>query len=49
MHPAHLPEIKQIILKTSLPDLQPLIKKILNVYDSDRLGDLITRLNQQAC
>ncbi len=49
MHPAHLPEIKQIILKTSLPDLQPLIKKILTSYDSNRLRDLIERLNQQTC
>ncbi|MDE2260116.1 MAG: phosphoenolpyruvate--protein phosphotransferase [Betaproteobacteria bacterium] len=49
MHPAHLPEIKQIILKTSLPDLQPLTRKILNTYDSERLDELIARLNQQPC
>ncbi len=49
MHPAHLPEVKQIILKTSLPDLKPWIRKILQTYDTDRLEALMVRLNQQNC
>ena len=49
MHPAHLPEVKQIILKTSLPDLKPWIRKILQTYDTDRLEALMLRLNQQNC
>ncbi|MDE2624123.1 MAG: phosphoenolpyruvate--protein phosphotransferase [Betaproteobacteria bacterium] len=49
MHPAHLPEVKQIILKTSLPDLKPWIRKILQTYDTDRLEELMLRLNLQSC
>ena len=49
MHPAHLPEVKQVILKTSLPDLKPWIRKILQTYDGDRLEDLMNRLNRQNC
>ena len=49
MHPAHLPEVKQIILKTSLPDLKPWIRKILQTYDTERLESLVLRLNQQNC
>ena len=49
MHPAHLPEVKQVILKTSLPDLKPWIRKILQTYDTDRLEALMVRLNQQNC
>ncbi|MDE2342272.1 MAG: phosphoenolpyruvate--protein phosphotransferase, partial [Betaproteobacteria bacterium] len=49
MHPAHLPEVKQIILKTSLPDLKPWIRKILQTYDTERLEALVLRLNQQNC
>jgi len=46
MHPAHLPAIKQVILKTSIPELQTLVKKILNTYDPEKLTALIERLNQ---
>ena len=46
MHPAHLPAIKQVILKTSIPGLQTLVKKILNTYDPEKLTALIERLNQ---
>lgn len=49
MHPAHLPEVKQMILKTSLPDLKPWIRKILQTYDTDRLEELMLRLNKQNC
>jgi phosphotransferase system enzyme I (PtsI) len=46
MHPAHLPEVKQMIIKTSTEDIQPLVKKILNTYDPDKQAELIARLNQ---
>ncbi len=49
MHPAYLPDVKQIILKTSLPDLQPLTRKILATYDAQRLQELVQRLNQWTC
>jgi phosphotransferase system enzyme I (PtsI) len=46
MHPAHVPEVKQMIIKTSTEDIQPLVKKILNTYDPDKQAELIARLNQ---
>ncbi|NDU86451.1 MAG: phosphoenolpyruvate--protein phosphotransferase [Ferrovum sp.] len=45
MHPAHLPEVKQAILKTSLADLQAPIKRILATYDPTKLEESVTRLN----
>ncbi len=49
MHPAHLPEVKQVILKTSLTDLQNPVKRILSTHDPDKLEEILTRLNQQVC
>jgi phosphotransferase system enzyme I (PtsI) len=46
MHPAHLPAVKQAILKTSIPELQSLVRKILNTYDPVKLESLIQRLNR---
>lgn len=46
MHPAHLPEVKQMIIKTSTEAIQPLVKKILNTYDPDKQAELIARLNE---
>lgn len=45
MHPAHLPEVKQAILKTSLSDLSAPIKRILSTYDPNKLEDYVNRLN----
>ncbi len=45
MHPAHLPEVKQVILKTSLTDLVSPVKRILGTYDPDRLEEAVNRLN----
>ncbi|KXW59390.1 phosphoenolpyruvate--protein phosphotransferase [Ferrovum myxofaciens] len=49
MHPAHLPEVKQVILKTSLADLQNPVKRMLSTHDPDKLEEILTRLNQQVC
>jgi phosphotransferase system enzyme I (PtsI) len=46
MHPAHLPEVKQMIIRTGTEGIQPLVKKILNTYDPDKQADLIARLNE---
>lgn len=45
MHPAHLPEVKQVILKTSLSDLSTPVKRILSTYDPDKLEEYVARLN----
>lgn len=46
MHPAHLPEVKQMIIRTGTESIQPLVKKILNTYDPDKQAELIARLNE---
>ena len=45
MHPAHLPAVKQVVLKTSLPDIRGLIRRILSTDEPDRLQVLLARLN----
>lgn len=48
MHPAHVPEIKQNILKTSLPLLSGPVKRILRTYEPEQLESLIGNLNRLA-
>ena len=45
MHPAHLLAVKQRVLMTSLPDIAPLISRILKADEPDKLQALIERLN----
>jgi phosphotransferase system enzyme I (PtsI) len=45
MHPAHLLEVKQRVLMTSLPDIAPAVARILRADDPEKLQALIERLN----
>jgi phosphoenolpyruvate-protein phosphotransferase (PTS system enzyme I) len=45
MHPAHLLAVKQRVLMTSLPDVTPVVGRILKTDDPEKLQALIERLN----
>ncbi|TAN83583.1 MAG: phosphoenolpyruvate--protein phosphotransferase [Gallionella sp.] len=45
MFPAKVPDIKQRVLTTSLPELAPLTQKILRADDPMKIRDLLDRLN----
>ena len=45
MHPAQLLSTKQRVLTTSLPEIAPLVKKILRADDPMKIRDLLDRLN----
>jgi phosphotransferase system enzyme I (PtsI) len=45
MHSAHLPDIKQRVLKTSLADIRPIAKKMLRATDSAKLRGMLDKLN----
>lgn len=45
MHSAHLPDIKQRVLKTSLADTRPIAKKMLRATDSAKLRSMLDKLN----
>jgi phosphotransferase system enzyme I (PtsI) len=45
MHPAHLLEVKQRVLMTSLPDIAPLVARVLKAEEPDKLQALIEKLN----
>ncbi len=45
MHPAHLLAVKQRVLMTSLPDIAPVVSRILKADEPDKLQALIERLN----
>lgn len=45
MHSAHLPDIKQRVLKTSLADTRPIAKKMLRATDSAKLRGMLDKLN----
>ena len=45
MHPAHLLAVKQRVLMTSLPDVSPIVARILKTDDPEKLQALIERLN----
>jgi phosphotransferase system enzyme I (PtsI) len=46
MHPAHIPEVKQIILNTDIEKTKKITKKILKTYDFEKINALISELNQ---
>jgi phosphotransferase system enzyme I (PtsI) len=45
MHPAQLLGTKQRVLTTSLPEIIPLVQKILRADDPMKIRDLLDRLN----
>jgi phosphotransferase system enzyme I (PtsI) len=45
MHPAHLLTVKQRVLMTSLPDIAPLVARILRTDEPDKMQQLIEKLN----
>jgi phosphotransferase system enzyme I (PtsI) len=45
MHPAHLLAVKQRVLTTSLPDIAPVVARILRADDPEKMQALIERLN----
>ena len=45
MHPAHLLAVKQRVLMTSLPDIAPLVARILKTDEPEKLHSLMEKLN----
>jgi phosphoenolpyruvate-protein phosphotransferase (PTS system enzyme I) len=45
MHPAHLLTVKQRVLTTSLPDIAPIVARILKTDDPEKMQALIEKLN----
>ncbi|MDP1536295.1 MAG: phosphoenolpyruvate--protein phosphotransferase [Burkholderiales bacterium] len=45
MHSAHLPDIKQRVLKTSLADARPIVRKMLRTTDPLKLRSMLDKLN----
>ena len=45
MHSAHLLDVKQYILKSSLRKIKPLAQKMLRAYDPEKLRALLGRIN----
>ena len=45
MHPAHLLAVKQRVLTTSLPDIAPIVARILRTDEPDKMQALIEKLN----
>ncbi len=46
MHPAHLLEVKQVVLKSDLQDTMALTRKMLRADEPDRLEKLLLRMNR---
>ncbi len=45
MHSAHLPDVKQCILKSNLETIRPLAQKMLRINDPIKLLLLLERIN----
>ncbi|HUL95695.1 MAG TPA: phosphoenolpyruvate--protein phosphotransferase [Usitatibacter sp.] len=45
MHPAHLLAVKQRVLSTSLPDIAPIVARILKTDEPDKMQALLEKLN----
>lgn len=45
MHSAHLPDVKQRVLKTSLADAEPYARRMLRATDPSRLHAMLERMN----
>jgi phosphotransferase system enzyme I (PtsI) len=46
MHPAHLLEVKQVVLKSDLQEAMVLTQKMLRADEPERLENLLTRMNR---
>ncbi|HWQ39253.1 MAG TPA: phosphoenolpyruvate--protein phosphotransferase [Burkholderiales bacterium] len=46
MHPAYLLAVKQVVLKTDLPEILVLTQKMLRSDEPDRLSSLLARMNR---
>jgi phosphotransferase system enzyme I (PtsI) len=45
MHPAHILEVKQRVLMTSLPEIAPVVARLLKADEPEKMQALIERLN----
>jgi len=45
MHPAHLLSVKQRVLTTSIPDIAPVVARLLRTDEPDKMRALIEKLN----
>jgi phosphotransferase system enzyme I (PtsI) len=45
MHPAHLLAVKQRVLTTSIPDIAPIVARLLRTDEPEKLRLLIEKLN----
>ena len=45
MHPATLLAVKQRVLTTSLPDIAPLVARVLKGEEPDRIRQVLEKLN----
>jgi phosphotransferase system enzyme I (PtsI) len=45
MHPAHLLAVKQRVLTTSIPDIAPIVARLLKTDEPDRMRALVDKLN----
>jgi phosphotransferase system enzyme I (PtsI) len=45
MHPAHILEVKQRVLMTSLPDIAPLVARALKADEPEKMAALVEKLN----
>jgi len=45
MHPAHLLAVKQRVLTTSIPDIAPVVARLLRTDEPDKMRSLIEKLN----
>jgi phosphotransferase system enzyme I (PtsI) len=45
MHPAHLLAVKQRVLTTSVPEIAPVVSRILKADEPEKLQALIEKLN----
>ncbi|MBI2313037.1 MAG: phosphoenolpyruvate--protein phosphotransferase [Betaproteobacteria bacterium] len=45
MHPAHLPEVKQQVLKTSIREVTPVTQKMLKADEPEKMRALLGKLN----
>ena len=45
MHPAHILAVKQRVLMTSLPDIAPIVARVLRTDEPDKMSLLVDRLN----
>jgi phosphoenolpyruvate-protein phosphotransferase (PTS system enzyme I) len=45
MHPANIPGVKQVVLKSSVVDLESLTRRILHADDPEKMQALLERLN----